>query len=125
MKFKIKENVLTGKYENETIVLEAWGTNAIRVRATQYPRLEADNVALDYVPSKDVDAGINEEGAYIRNGKLKACITNFGHLSFYNGDKLLLKEYYRAFGASTPHSPSMKLMAREFLPIIGGAYKIT
>lgn len=38
MRFIIKENALIARNGNETIEVRAWGTNALRVRVTQYPQ---------------------------------------------------------------------------------------
>ena len=65
------------------------------------------------------------DGARITNGKISAFVHNNGWLAFYCEKKLLLKEYYRDFSLANPHSPSMKLKAREFKPFSGGGGLLT
>lgn len=115
---------LIGKYENETLVIEAWGNNALRVRDTWYPEINNQDWALEYVETNNSVITIENEKATIKNGKIRAEVTNFGHITFYKDEKIILKEFYRAFGASQPHSPSMKIMAREFVPVYGGDYSV-
>jgi alpha-D-xyloside xylohydrolase len=115
---------LIGKQEHETIKIEAWGKNAFRVRGTLYPDFEREDWALDYVKPEDVEIITGDKKATIRNGKLLAEITDFGQLNFYKEGKQILSEYYRTFGSSSTHSPSLKVRARDFKPMIGGDYEL-
>lgn len=124
MIFYQKENSLIWKNENELVVIEAWGNNALRVRATMYPKLNNENWALEYIKPKDVRVFIENDKAIIINGKIKAEISNIGKITFFKDREIILNEYYRAFGF-TKHSPSMRFKAREFKPINGGDYSLT
>lgn len=124
MIFYQKENSLIWKNENELVVIEAWGNNALRVRATMYPKLNNENWALEYIKPKDVRVFIENDKAIIINGKIKAEISNIGKITFFKDGEIILNEYYRAFGF-TKHSPSMRFKAREFKPINGGDYILT
>ena len=124
MIFYQKENSLIWKNENELVVIEAWGNNALRIRATMYPKLNNENWALEYIKPKDVRVFIENDKAIIINGKIKAEISNIGKITFFKDGEIILNEYYRAFGF-TKHSPSMRFKAREFKPINGGDYILT
>lgn len=125
MQFVKKENKLVRYDGNETLMIEGWGTNALRIRVTQYPMFKDDPIALTEQVEKKASVEILEGEARITNGLIKAIITNFGHITFYKNNQKVLTEYYRAFGSESPHSPSMKVMAREFKGIYGGDYQVS
>lgn len=124
MFFTKTENALIGRQENETLLIEAWGKNALRIRGTQYPEFEKENWALDYSKAEEIKISVMEGKAVIQNGKLKAELTDFGQLTFYKDGKLILEEYYRKSGSKSTHSPSLKVQAREYRPILGGDYEL-
>lgn len=125
MRFYQEKNALIAKGGNETLNIQAWGRNALRVRATQYPEFTGSNQALDYVEPEDVEINISSETAEIRNGKVRCVLDSRGFLIFYKDEKQILKEYYRSFHGANEHSPCMKLDAREFKSYVGGDYSIT
>lgn len=125
MRFMAGTNSLIGRERNETLEIKAWGKNAFRVRATQYPKLSEDGKALSYVEPEDVEVNVVWDKSEIRNGKIRCVVDYRGWLTFYNNDKQILKEYYRSFSGANEHSPSMKVFAREFKAIQGGDYSIT
>ncbi len=119
------QNILVCRDRNETIEIIPWGNNALRVRGTQYPEFSKDDVALEYVAGNDVELTIAPHCSEIRNGKLRCVIDCRGWMTFYKGEKQILKEYYRSFSGANEHSPSMKVFAREYKAILGGDYSIT
>lgn len=126
MRFTEGKQSLIGRERNETLEIMAWGKNAFRVRATQYPAFSEENQALEYVEAKDdVKIQITPEMAEIQNGKIRCVIDCRGWLTFYKEDKQILKEYYRSFSGANEHSPSMKIFAREYKALQGGDYSIT
>ncbi len=124
MYFFDKNNKLSAKQGNETLMIEAWGTNALRVRATRNAHFSGSNNALTPAESS-AEIKISEHSAVIRNGKISCMISENGWMEFYSGDRLILKEYSRDFSGANEHSPSMKLSAREFKPVSGSDYSIT
>jgi len=126
MRFHQDGNALIAKNGNETIKVQAWGENALRVSVTQYPGFTEENVALEYAEPEDiVVVEMMQDMATIQNGKISCIISKNGWMEFYKNEKLILKEYYRAFGGANEHSPSMKVTAREFKALTGGDYSIT
>ena len=124
MEFLIDGDVLIAREGYETIRIEPWGRDALRVRATVNPAFSQAVKGLDDPPPARAECGLLESGAYIRNGKLRCEVHRNGYLTFYDGGKLLLKEYSRDFSGANEHSPSMKLRAREYRSH-GSDYEIT
>lgn len=124
MYFTKGENHLTAKHQNETIRIEAWGTNALRVRVTQNPSFtQSDNALSPVVSHAEVE--ITEAGCVIKNGKISCFVSARGWMEFYRDGCPILKEYSRDWRNANEHSPSMKFSAREFKPVSGSDYAVT
>lgn len=126
--FEVKDNALHYRYDAERVIVEPWGANSLRVRASKMPQMPQELWALDGKPEGDnPEITIHEFSAEITNGKIKAVINNIGKISFYNQKgELLLEEYVRNredMFADT--CSSLEVEAREFKPIIGGDYQLT
>lgn len=136
------KNCLIYKYDNETVRIEPWGDNALRVRATRNKQLADSHWALtekaehkaDIEVIQDENAnggsyanmyeGNNQSCGKIKNGKIYACIDAGGSLSFYNQkDCLLLKEDWKRL-SDTP-SMALSLAGREYQPREGENYSVT
>ena len=126
--FEEKDGALYYRYDAERVIVEPWGENSLRVRASEMPEMPQELWALDGNPKKtDSKVTIHEYSAEITNGKIRAVINNIGKLFFYNQKgELLLEEYVRnredMFADTTS---SLEVEAREFKPIIGGDYELT
>lgn len=126
--FKEKDGALHYRYDAERVIVEPWGANSLRVRASKMPQMPEELWALDEKPEGDhAQITIHEYSAEIVNGKIKAVINNIGKLTFYNQKgEVLLEEYVRNredMFADT--CSSLEVEAREFKPIIGGDYALT
>ena len=124
MEFAFEEDVLIAQAGYEKIRIEAWGRDALRVRATLNANFSGAEKGLGEPPAQQAECGLFECGAYIRNGKLRCEVHHNGYLTFFEGERVLLKEYYRDFSWANEHSPSMKLRAREYRSH-GTDYEIT
>ncbi|MBQ9324514.1 MAG: glycoside hydrolase family 31 protein [Clostridia bacterium] len=123
--FEIRDTALMFRHHGETLCIEPWGPDSLRVRAVPMGEL-ADNrfALLDPVETKDTEAAVTDEThAFVRCGKLTARVTAAGwkmraHIAFYNrkGD-LLLEE--------TDGENALILNARKFEPHLGGDYALT
>ena len=126
--FEEKDGALYYRYDAERVIVEPWGENSLRVRASKMPEMPQELWALEGNPKKtDSKVAIHEYSAEITNGKIRAVINNIGKLFFYNQKgELLLEEYVRnredMFADTTS---SLEVEAREFKPIIGGDYELT
>lgn len=116
----------------ETLVVEPWGTNGARVRATiMGDVVDSEHALLPADPSPDVRIELRPDGATLGNGTLRVelrATTWFhepvGHersaceVSFYDAQgRLLLREHGRG--------GSLDLQARRFRPRLGGDLELT
>ena len=94
MKYEILKNGVRGTTEKETLLVQAWGTNAIRVRASKRNVLK--NI-IDALKMVETPAEVTEQEEYIsiKNGSLTCRAYPTGHLEFYSGEECILKEYSR------------------------------
>ncbi|MBP5329856.1 MAG: glycoside hydrolase family 31 protein [Spirochaetaceae bacterium] len=125
--FAKAKNALVFKKANETLLIEPWGKNSLRVRSTLESAFSDKDWGLTEKVSKPhAVIIIDANGAQIKNGTLSARLNNNGVLSFYKEEKLLFREYYRCYDPSaTPHSCCTKVIAREFKGLSGGGYELT
>jgi len=143
-----KKNRLVWSYDSETLWIEPWGTNSLRVRACKTAKMPApeEEWALLSPAASPIVIEINGNSGSITNGKITAIVTNTGKLIFLNqkGDVLLeefhrnrkeaieemhvanldrhmdqRKEYLQTFVSA------LDIEAREFHPIPGGDYQVT
>lgn len=119
------------RHQGETLLIEPWGENAFRVRATRYPEFTGNNHALEEeIPEakRQADSCIDPEGntAEITNGRLKITVNPSGVLRFFRDGKQFLQEYHRNYdGSVSKESICMKLVGRHYQPIVGGHYELT
>lgn len=125
--FLKSKNILIFKKGNETLMIESWGKNSLRVRSTLEPSfIDSDAALTEKIDHCSANVEVTEKGAEITNGKLKAFISNNGVLCFYKDDKEILKEYFHCYDpAATKQSCCTKIVARQYNGIIGGDYKLT
>ncbi|SFB74289.1 glycoside hydrolase family 31 protein [Butyrivibrio sp. YAB3001] len=133
MEFICKENELVCKRQGETLVVEAWGKDSLRVRSTMNRTFTERNWALTEkveatkpliktysVPEKTGDGTFENTWASITNGRIKAEVNYAGVISFYRDDKLFLREYYRAYGGTiSKESRCIKVVNREWKGLYG------
>lgn len=115
-------------YDAESMVIEPWGENSVRVRATKMADMPDENWALQMTPVRpQVEITEDENGMVMVNGKLKVHVTNGGKITMYNEQgRLLLEEYWRNRRDVTDHKCSaIEVEAREFRPNVGGDYHLT
>ena len=91
-------NVLIVKHQYETLRIEAWGKDALRVRSTLYPSFTDNDWALtEEVNGSQAHKAINEKLAVITNGRISAQVNPLGVIAFYKDGKFLLREYFRNY----------------------------
>ena len=136
MKFINDNGALVFYHNGEMGRIEAWGTDSFRVRTTMHQEFSGNFWAL----TEDVcktgakvtigkedhwvgDGTIDQkEIATIENGNIKAVVNFGGVISFYKNDKLILREYFRAYdGTISKESRCLKVVNREWKGIIGGS----
>lgn len=135
-----KEKKLFYTYDNETVCVEGWGKDALRVRVTHNRDFTDRDWALEETVSHGAVVEVNQDEAFgveslanmggavgnsnasITNGKITAKFNSVGALSFYNQDgKELLRENWRRL-RDVP-SMSLNSEAREFRAISGENFR--
>jgi alpha-D-xyloside xylohydrolase len=123
--FQIDGSRILRRYCGETLCVEPWGENSMRVRAVKMgDSIEGNDWALTEAVQHEAEIKINGDRASIRNGKLLAEITSGGKLVFYNQKgELLLEEYARnRRDLFSKDCSALEVEGREFHPILGGDY---
>ena len=141
MQFTREGNVLVARHGGETLCLEPWGKDSLRVRAWMFDGKSSSDWALADKPADaEADVFIGETNvsqgdgsserfpcASIRNGRLLATVNYAGVLTFYRDDQVILREYYRSYGGTiVPRSRCLKIVNREWKGISGASeYQLT
>lgn len=121
--FYEKDGKLFFRRRGETVCIFGQGVNGLRVRATMNENFADTDWAIEgvAVPS-EIKIGTD---ASITNGKISASVTPLGQIRFFKDGKCVLEEYYRHYEYDSPHTPSLRILAREFKGIRGGAHTLT
>lgn len=122
------------RYDAEILVVEPWGKDSLRIRATKQAQMPGNDWALLEQSVTDAIIEIGEDGATVTNGKIIAKVNPHGKIRIYNQKgELLLEEYTRNRKGFLPghelarldFASALDIDAREFRPILGGDYSIT
>ncbi len=135
MRFEKEQGVLVFYHQGERGRIEAWGMNSLRVRTSMRRTFSGNDWALTEEAAKcepQIEIGQEEhwvgdgsvdkrEYGAITNGKLRAVVNFAGVISFYREEKLILREYFRAYdGTLSRESRCLKVVNREWKGVIGG-----
>lgn len=147
MYYSCEGDRLVAKSGNETIWIEPWGINSLRVRMTKEAVMDANDWALIDTPVKcdvaitieDVvlteawlpeaerlEKAVHTKTARIQNGNLTAVFNPEGWLTFYNQKgEVLLEEFWRNRNRVDRYAVPLCITARELKPIPGsGDYEL-
>ncbi|HJB42682.1 MAG TPA: glycoside hydrolase family 31 protein [Candidatus Gemmiger avicola] len=123
--FEQQGSALLYRNDGETVRVEPWGPDSLRVRAGLLDDLEHGSIAL-LAPSPadadDIAVSIMENCATLRHGKItvEMRLQDWGHalqLRFYNArGELLLQEI--------PNGYALSLRARHYKPLPGGNFRL-
>jgi len=120
---------LVREEDHELLWIEAWGPDALRVRATKAAAMPEEDWAL--LPRAGAPLGaarieIADGRASIRNGSIKAEIARSGKLAFFGaqGRQIVEESLRNRKDVLSEDCSALELEAREFRPIIGGDYEI-
>ncbi|MDE7327289.1 MAG: family 31 glucosidase [Lachnospiraceae bacterium] len=127
MDFKNENGVLIARRNGETLRIEAWGKDSLRVRATMFSKFTGNDWALTealeaLAPTVEITGGDGEPSASITNGRIRATVNFAGVITFYRDGKQILQEYYRSYGGTiSKESRCLKVINREWKGVIGGS----
>lgn len=114
------------RYDAETVVIEPWGENALRIRATKCASFPEENWALSEAVSACKNVSVDDNEGYIQNGRIKAVVSPFGKIKIYRDDTLILEEYWRnRRDILDPKCSAIEVEGREFQPNVAGDYHLT
>lgn len=129
--FRQEENRLVFQYDDHKLWIEAWGTDALRVRATKLSSMPSHEWALTEKLKNDtatISLSEPQEAASISNGIIKAHVSRRGKVRISNEQdkKLLLEEYVRdRKDLLDPKCSALGIEPREFKGITGGDFHAT
>jgi alpha-D-xyloside xylohydrolase len=117
---------LTREEDHEVLWIEAWGPDALRVRATKGPTMPDEDWALIPQPAQ-ARIEMADGRASISNGAIRAEIARSGKLTFFGarGQPIVAESLRTRRDILSEDCSALELEAREFRPIIGGDYEIT
>ena len=130
--FVVDGRRLIWRGDGETVVIEPWGADSVRVRARlMQDVLDHDWALLPPPPSVVADVAVDGDTATLAIGRLRVVATsssavqlqtgydrNHCHLGFFDADGTLLFQERDAGG-------SLALVAREHRPVPGGEVRLT
>lgn len=124
--FRQEDNRLIREFEHETLWIEPWGENSVRVRATKKAKFNNKDWALLEPKECNANIVIDGETARLTNGKITVKINQYGWLSYENQKgEVLLEEQWRVKEGGDKTS-ALEIEGREIKPIIGTSdYKIS
>jgi alpha-D-xyloside xylohydrolase len=111
---------LVRRQGGETLWVEPWGENSLRVRATRQRSVDtSQDWALEPPAPATPEITIGDGEARIANGRVTATIDQFGILEFTNqrGD-LLLREHWQVLDTGRETS-SIAIPGRSYRPVLG------
>ncbi len=116
--FRANDEILTWQNGYETIHIQSWGENSLRIRATCNPQFVENEWALLLPQPAQAIIEIQEQSASLQNGKITAHISAAGQIHFTHtqSGKLL---------AGEPQAPLNHLHpGRRYKLLEGGLYRI-
>nr|MCR5831844.1 family 31 glucosidase [Lachnospiraceae bacterium] len=124
---KAKGNRLIYQYDSETLWIESWGEDAVRVRATKNAGMPDDDWALSVPQDPTGTVRCDENGGVLENGNIVVKLSGSGKITIYSKDgKKLLEEFSRnRRDVTDPKCSATEIEARQFKPVIGGEYHLT
>src|SRR5438309_1524965 len=94
--FRQQQNGLLWERNHETVQIEPWGRDSLRVRSTISAGIRDDLLSVLLTPAEtETQITIGSEGATIRNGSISASVSPEGRIRFSNtadGTELLAEE---------------------------------
>lgn len=129
---RIIDNKIYCRQDKELLVIEPWGPNSLRIRATQNHTFNRDEETSALLPAMASSPELKTDGksATIVNGKIRCELMVTGKIKFYNQKgELLLEEFDRnrfRENVEGEFNSALEISPRTFTPIMGTEnYKLT
>ena len=123
--FSVRSGKLYFSRRGETVCICAQGKDGVRVQSTMNAAFDPVDWALTGAEPAVPVVSVEAERAELVNGRLKVTVDRLGKIRFFRDGELILEEYYRMYEYDMPHTPSLRVSAREYRPIRGGDYAFT
>lgn len=130
-----RNNKLVFTYDAETVVIEAWGKDSLRIRAWKQKEMPAEDWALLPVQeNNESEVRLKKWSGEITNGNIRAVVNCHGAITFKNqSGNILLEEYVRSCKnvnnvpgiVEREFTSALEIEGREFKPILCGDYALT
>lgn len=125
--FHITGNRLIREFNNETLWIEGWNDNSVRVRSTVSSSIDDSHdwalLRPDSAPETLITVDDDAATASVRIGSLTVRVNEFGWLSFWRGDECVLEEQWQIKDGGSQTS-ALEIPGREYSPILGGDYSL-
>jgi len=125
--FETAKDAIIWRGDGETLVVQAWGRDSLRVRSTRAGEVLDTDFALLEPEPVDVQITVDGETAALTNGAITAVLTAWGGLDWQTGyDRFGCALEFRDADGETllkelGSGGALKRTAREFRPLPGGA----
>jgi alpha-D-xyloside xylohydrolase len=120
-------NRLVRTCDGETLWIEPWGDNSLRVRATRRSEMLLTDWALLKPPALAAEITLDGQSATIKNGELTARLNREGWLTFVDArGRVLLEEYWRDRRDITRYASPLNIAGRELKANVASpSYRVT
>ncbi|MEU6247971.1 TIM-barrel domain-containing protein [Glycomyces sp. NPDC047010] len=128
--FAVGKDALTWRGDGETLVVQAWGKDSLRVRASVSGEVLDTGFALLEPEPADVRIEVDGDTAVLVNGGITAVLRAWGGFDHQTGYDVFhcSVEFQDAAGRTLlrelGRGGALKLAAREFRPLAGGAHRL-
>ena len=123
--FSVRSGKLYFSRRGETVCICAQGKDGVRVQSTMNAAFDPVDWALTGAEPAVPVVSVEAERAELVSGRLKVTVDRLGKIRFFRDGELILEEYYRMYEYDMPHTPSLRVSAREYRPIRGSDYAFT
>ena len=126
MATRIEGKRLVWSFDAEILIIEAWGRDGLRVRASERGRIdETEDWALLRDGRGQAILRADGDTGSISNGAISARIREGGRIEFLNArGEIALEERMRVRGPGRKEFDSTEVRAREYRPTPGGGFRI-
>lgn len=128
--FESTHDGLMWRGAGETLLVQAWGANSLRIRATRAGQIVDTDFALLVQPDQPIETRVDGDTAMVTNGQITAVLTASAAVDGAVGHtvRTCRIEFRDPHGRSVLREldagGSLKLRARRYEPVVGGDHRI-